>query len=173
MSGNSPKDAYAISTPTATIAVRGTEFDIAIENGGTTRVANFEGETHICPKAGGVGSAGANCVDAKDPCGISVVRPTGRNVMHFGNEDQAYRNRQLKYYFPYVRSQDTLLNDFRVDLKQCNLAGITTVPNSLSPALPSVAPPPGTPTPAPVPPPPSPPSVSPPGPPSPGSHGGR
>lgn len=159
MTGSSPKDAYSIRTPTATIAVRGTEFDIAIEGGGTTRVVNFEGETHICPQ----GSHGApvdqsNCADVKEACAISLVRPASNNVSHIGSDDIAYRNRQLTYYFPYVRNQDSLLPDFKVDVRQCHLADAITHP---SPPVNGVAPPP------PPPPPPAPPSPPPPAPPAP------
>ena len=167
MTGTSPKDAYSIKTPTATIAVRGTEFDVAIENGGATRVANFEGQTHICPLAGAA-QAGSHCTDVKDPCSVSLVRPAGSDVKSFGAEDIAYRNRQLKYYFPYVRSQDTLLNDFRVNLKQCGLADNLISPDAAGP--PGAAPAPGSPpTPPPSPPAPTPPSSSPP--PAPGAGG--
>jgi len=162
MTGTSPKDAYSIKTPTATIAVRGTEFDVAIENGGATRVANFEGETHICPRAGATQADGhTGCADVKDPCSVSLVRPAGSDVKSFGAEDIAYRNRQLKYYFPYVRSQDTLLDDFRVDLKQCGLAANVITPSPPAPTK-GVEPPSTPPAPAPSPPTPAPPSFSPP-----------
>ena len=50
ITGNSPKDAYSITTPTATIGVRGTEFDFNVDpRDGTTRVVQFEGKTRgIC-----------------------------------------------------------------------------------------------------------------------------
>ena len=163
--GTSPKDAYSITTPTATIGVRGTQFDISIEPEGTTRVANFEGMTHICQRQPGAAPDPKTCVDVHDPCSLSVIRPTEPGVVRYDNKDTEFRNRQLKYYFPYVRSQQGLLSDFQVDLRQCKFAA------EFSPSAPPS--PPGTPTPPtpPVPPPvpgpptPLPPDFTPPGPP--------
>jgi hypothetical protein len=151
MTGSSPKDAYSITTPTATIAVRGTEFDIAIEGAGTTRVVNFEGQTRICPQGvKGMPVDQANCTDVKDACAISLVRPASDKVAHIGNDDISYRNRQLNYYFPYVRSQESLLPEFRVDLKQCAAGAPVTPPNgapSIGLPVGPPAPPPTAPTP--------------------------
>ncbi len=128
--GSSPKDAYKINTPTATIGVRGTEFDISIEGQGTTRVANFEGMTRICPRDSQV-----NCTESKDPCTLSVIRPTEGKVVTYGNRDLEFRNRQLKYYFNYIRDQTTLRPDFQVDLKQCRLAELI-LPEPVEPSVP-------------------------------------
>jgi hypothetical protein len=122
--GSSPKDAYQINTPTATIGVRGTQFDISIEGQGTTRVANFEGVTRICPRDP---SRQGACNESKDPCTLSVIRPQDA-VVTYGNRDLEFRNRQLKYYFNYVRDQSTLRPDFQVDLKQCRLNDIIILP---------------------------------------------
>jgi hypothetical protein len=116
--GSSPKDAYQINTPTATIGVRGTQFDISIEGQGTTRVANFEGITRICPRDP---SRRGECNESKDPCTLSVIRPSDA-VVTYSNRDLEFRNRQLKYYFNYVRDQSSLRPDFQVDLKQCRLS---------------------------------------------------
>jgi hypothetical protein len=121
ITGSSPKDAYQITTPTATIGVRGTEFDIAIEKEGTTRVANFEGMTHICRRTA-TGQTD-NCVDVKEPCSLSIARPQEPDIKQLSNKDIEYRNRQLKYYFPYIRSQAGLLKDFQVNLAECKFAG--------------------------------------------------
>jgi hypothetical protein len=139
--GSSPKDAYQINTPTATIGVRGTEFDISIEAQGTTRVANFEGITRICPLDP---SRRGDCNESKDPCTLSVIRPSDR-VVTYGNRDLEFRNRQLKYYFNYIRDQSTLRQDFQVDLKQCRLNEAIILPEGGSP--PGV---PGNPNPPPV-----------------------
>ena len=150
--GTSPKDAYAINTPTSTIGVRGTQFDVDVEQGGTTRVANFEGMTHICQRQanGSISTTTNACVDVSEPCSLSVIRPTKSGVVKYSNNDIDFRNRQLKYYFPYVRDQSPLLPDFRVDLAQCNFAEVITPPGGQAPA-PGVAPtPPGV-TPPPTP----------------------
>ena len=137
ITGDSPKNAYKITTPTATIGVRGTEFDIAIEKEGTTRVANFEGATRICPRTA-QGLLDENCVEVEEPCSLSIARPSEPEVVRYSNEDVEFRNRQLKYYFPYIRSQSGLLEPFQVDLAQCQFASV--VPNGLGSPNP-VAPP--------------------------------
>jgi hypothetical protein len=160
--GTSPKDAYTITTPTATIGVRGTEFDVQVEGEGTTRVANFEGMTRICHRQpdGTVRDPGKDCIEVKDPCSLSVIRPT-EAPLQYSNKDVEFRNRQLKYYFPYVRDQSRLLSDFQVNLTQCQFAGVTLLPGQTTPPGPGPAPPPGI-IPPPVPPPPTPPIFIPP-----------
>jgi hypothetical protein len=138
ISGNSSKDAYSITTPTATIGVRGTEFDVAVEGPtGVTRVVNFEGVVRLCRRApdGSLIDPAQNCLELVDPCSLSVIRPR-RDIVRYGGEDVEFRNRQLRSYFPYVRSQASLLSDFRVDVAQCNIAGV------VAPDAPGVLPPP-------------------------------
>jgi hypothetical protein len=165
ITGKSPKNAYSITTPTATIGVRGTEFDISIEREGTTRIANYEGMTRICRKGG---ASSADCIESSEACSVSVIRPTEDHIAHFGKEDAAYRNQQLEYYFPYARSQDDLLKDFQVDLDPCHLAG--DVRPESSPSAPG-APPPNNPgEPPPTPPAPTAPTFDAPAPPTPGDQ---
>lgn len=143
ITGNSRKDAYTITTPTATIGVRGTEFDIAVEREGTTRVANFEGETEICRRqpGGGVLDPQEDCVEVTEPCTLSVVRPTQREVVKYSNDDVEFRNRQLEFYFPYVRDQSRLFRDFQVDLTECNFSAVVRPGEPAGPA-PGAPPPP-------------------------------
>lgn len=144
--GASPKDAYSIHTPTATIGVRGTEFDVTVEREGTTRVANFSGVTIICPR-GQVSAEGGGCVEADEPCTLSIIRPT-ESAIRYNNEDLEFRNRQLKYYFRYVRNQDSLLDDFQVDLAECRFSS-TVERGGNNPLPPPVPPPPIVPPPMP------------------------
>src|SRR5688572_3257635 len=50
ITGSGPKDAYTITTPTATISVRGTAFDLNVDVPGTTRVVVFEGGIINCDR---------------------------------------------------------------------------------------------------------------------------
>jgi FecR protein len=164
ITGNSRKDAYTITTPTATIGVRGTEFDVAVEREGTTRIANFEGETRICRRQPNGDPIEGSCVAVSEPCSLSVIRPTERDVVQYSNDDPEFRNRQLEFYFPYVRSQTSLLSDFTVSLAACALAQAPSEEHN-NPAGSKPTPPP--PTPIPVPDPPDlPPTVNPPAPPN-------
>jgi hypothetical protein len=141
--GNSRKDAYKITTPTAAIGVRGTQFDIAVEKEGTTRIANFEGMTRICHRNPGSGTiSDADCVESKDPCTLSISRPNEPGVTRLNNKDVEYRNRQLKYYFKYIRDQSGLLPDFKVDLTACQFTDLIVPPGEVTPGEPPVEPPP-------------------------------
>ena len=59
--GSGDHDAYRIQTPTATIGVRGTQFDVSLE-GEQTRVSVLDGEVVLCPNRGRANFA--DCVEA-------------------------------------------------------------------------------------------------------------
>jgi hypothetical protein len=50
ITGSQKKDAYSIETPSATIGVRGTVFDVYVDGSGDTLVLLHEGEVNICNK---------------------------------------------------------------------------------------------------------------------------
>ena len=50
ITGSQKKDAYVIETPSATIGVRGTVFDVYVDGKGDTLVLLHEGEVNICNK---------------------------------------------------------------------------------------------------------------------------
>ncbi len=52
ITGASPKEAYEIKTPTVTMAVRGTVFDVYVDGDGETVVLLHEGEVDMCSAPG-------------------------------------------------------------------------------------------------------------------------
>ncbi len=52
ITGNASHDAYQINTPTATIAVRGTAFDVYTKPNGEMAVAMINGAIEVCPHQG-------------------------------------------------------------------------------------------------------------------------
>jgi len=50
ITGSQKKDAYVIETPSATIGVRGTVFDVYVDGSGETLVLLHQGEVNICSK---------------------------------------------------------------------------------------------------------------------------
>lgn len=52
ITGKSDHDAYEIVTPTATIGVRGTVFDVYARDDGELAVAMIEGAVEVCPRGG-------------------------------------------------------------------------------------------------------------------------
>jgi len=142
ITGTSRKDAYTITTPTASIGVRGTEFDFNIDPVGATSVAVFKGITRVCDRRR------QNCVEQQAGCSLAVV---GQGSLPRPVVDQAERQRQLRLNFRYVRSQQSLLSEFRVNTASCQVANVE--PNGESPDL-FVPRAPGAPEPPPPPPPP-------------------
>ncbi len=80
ISGSSPKPAYAIHTPTATIGVRGTEFDFAVLPDGSTEFVLFHGSAQVCDRSGACtvvrGACDAIVGSAQRP--HPLARATGR-----------------------------------------------------------------------------------------------
>lgn len=52
ITGNADHDAYEIVTPTATIGVRGTAFDVYADGGGELAIAMIDGAVEVCPRGG-------------------------------------------------------------------------------------------------------------------------
>ena len=65
ITGDSPKPSYAIKTPTATIGIRGTEFDLAVRPDGQTQFVLLSGQATVC--------GGGQCVEALSACTMIEV----------------------------------------------------------------------------------------------------
>lgn len=102
ITGNSPKPAYSIKTPTASIAVRGTEFDIIAEPG-NTKVMLYEGALQICNPSGA-------CQEVMRRCEVAMSRPDAVNLF-VRNDPQRL---PLSLEFRYARFQSPLLAPFHV-----------------------------------------------------------
>jgi hypothetical protein len=123
ITGNGPKDAYTITTPTATIGVRGTEFDFNIDAVGATSVAVFEGTTRVCDKRR------RTCVEQNAGCGIIAVAPGGDPRM----VDEAFERARLQRDFRYIRTQRSLIAEFRVDVSSCRTIRADNQPSPSEP----------------------------------------
>lgn len=105
--GRSPKPAYEIKTPTATIGVRGTGFDLNVTQA-LTRAIVSHGEINLCQ--------GGQCVIIGGQCAAGQVDT---------NEAQRLRLTQqaimsLRPEFPMLVNQNPLLRPFRFDrVNQC------------------------------------------------------
>lgn len=102
ITGNSPKSAYQIVTPAATIGVRGTEFDLLVL-GGQTRVLLYDGAVRICNRSGA-------CVEVTGRCDIGVATLGGAQVVVSSDPNQ----RPLALDFRYASVQSPLLPPFRI-----------------------------------------------------------
>jgi hypothetical protein len=72
VTGNSAKTAYKITTPVATIGVRGTILDILSQRGKTTVVLQ-EGASRVC-------AIGGQCIELTQPGDTAVITSTGGKV---------------------------------------------------------------------------------------------
>ena len=135
ISGNSQKQAYKINTPTTTIGIRGTRFDLAIESNGQTTFALFEGEARLCERGG-------RCKILSGRCAVAVVPPRGEISDLPAGPERAAR---LAALFPYVVSQSRLHPEFRVDTSSCAIrhARLNTDQElrALAPVVPGLTPP--------------------------------
>jgi hypothetical protein len=103
ITGNSPKPAYSIKTPTASIAVRGTEVDI-ISQPRSTKVMLYEGALQIC-------STGGTCEELTRMCEVGVTTRTEADLFLRNNPGRA----PLSLEFRYAQFQSGLLAPFRVN----------------------------------------------------------
>lgn len=120
LTGTSAKDAYSINTPTAVIAVRGTEFDLDVEGQtGKTYLAQIGGQTRICSrdkKSQSEKDRDRHCVDALPGCSIFVA-DANRDPREL--KSTADHNLAVQRKFQYLRNQRGLLAGFRLDVSSC------------------------------------------------------
>ena len=70
MTGLSRKGNYELRTPSASITVRGTVFDVYVDATGGTWLLLLEGSVRAC-------NAANQCADVSNPCGVVHITPTG------------------------------------------------------------------------------------------------
>lgn len=110
ISGKSRKRAYSIKTPSATMAVRGTTFDMWITSQQQSAMLVLEGTVQMCGRRGSCRSASRQCSMFATNSGGQVGRPA----------DQAQYDKALKGGFPFVRSQQNLLPSFQFRAEGCS-----------------------------------------------------
>ncbi len=109
ISGNSKKRAYSIKTPTATMAVRGTTFDIWVPTGDQSAMLVLEGTVQMCSLRGG-------CRYGDQQCSMFATGSSGR-VGRPANVAQY--DKALKSGFPFLQQQ-RLLPPFHVNIGGCS-----------------------------------------------------
>lgn len=111
ITGSSQKQAYKITTPTATIGVRGTAFDAAIENG-VTYFGLWDGGVRMCERFGR-----RRCAELNDRCSVLILAPE-EDFRWVSNIYE--RTNVMESVFPFAFRQSKLLNDFRVKSRACH-----------------------------------------------------
>ncbi|WP_247742467.1 MULTISPECIES: FecR domain-containing protein [unclassified Ruegeria] len=163
ISGKSKKRAYSIQTPTATMAVRGTTFDMWVVPGTQSAMLVLDGTVRMCGLGGTCRSTGRQCSLFATTQRGNVGRPI----------DQEQYELALKAGFPFVQSQDELLSPLKVGIGGCAAESVPLPPIKSDAPTPrrirqqakiTAAPPAGDPPAAPEPRAPEPPAPEPPAP---------
>jgi hypothetical protein len=116
ITGSSQKQAYTIKTPSATIGVRGTHFDVTVR-GQTTNLALYDGSVRLCD----ITKQRRRCADISGRCDVVIVGPEEdlrwvRNVYE--------RTELMDTIFPYAFRQGALRADFRVRSRGCEIRNL-------------------------------------------------
>jgi hypothetical protein len=131
LGGDDGDKGYTIRTPSATIGVRGTAFDVSVTPEGETRVVLLEGEVTLCAEEGKDGKE-AECRTIATPC--AVLQTKGKDEVE-EIEPGDDRKEFTRKNFPYVESDEDLRDDFRVAGAFCLGGGLssTALPASAIP----------------------------------------
>lgn len=106
ITGSMAKSSYEVSTPTGTIGIRGTIFELFVGLSGDALVTLLEGRIKLC------GKHSNKCQD------LQIERNHICGVGFISLSDTGFSNitpKSFTGYFPYLFSQDSLRKDFRVD----------------------------------------------------------
>lgn len=110
ISGNSKKRAYSIKTPTATMAVRGTTFDIWVPSGEQSAMLVLEGAVQMCSLSGGCRRGDYQCSMFATSPGGGVGQPA----------DVTQYDKAVTAGFPFLQAQQRLLPPFQVNIGGCS-----------------------------------------------------
>tara|TARA_R110002110_G_scaffold101250_6_gene257358 strand:+ start:1217 stop:2221 length:1005 start_codon:yes stop_codon:yes gene_type:complete len=108
ISGSSKKSAYKITTPTATMGIRGTTFDFWVLDKRQTSLALLKGSIRMC------GSGGCRIV--RGGCEIVATSPQGNVAAPRDNKEA---ERTLVDGFPFILSQSELHQSLRANVSSC------------------------------------------------------
>ena len=146
ITGLSRKGNYELRTPSASITVRGTIFDIYVDGAGGTWLLLLEGSVRVC-------NAANQCADVDNPCGVVHITPAGTLDGPLGWPAQT-RPINFATAFPFVVTPPSidatpLFTRTAVELNQCakkpgtqQAQAPATTPTPTTPATPTYTPPP-------------------------------
>ncbi len=108
--GDAAKDRYVIGTPTGTIGVRGTEFDVRVArpdepNAGATWILLYDGAIQFCNVAN-------VCQIIESFCDVGHMNDDEAVVIGDSRQTKGELRQQLQHDFIYAMSQNSLLREF-------------------------------------------------------------
>jgi len=131
ISGNSRSSAYRITTPVATLAIRGTAFDFRTM-GGRTYVMLLRGAVRVCGRRG-------RCKLLNRRCSYIVANSRNRVSDPMRPRRGILNRRQLARVFPYIVNQGHLKTRFRLNTRSCATQIATTSSQAADTATASVS----------------------------------
>lgn len=146
ITGKSPKSAYSITTPTATMGIRGTAFEISMKRRDSTDLVLFSGIVTVCTAAG--------CQRVSNACQAVTATSFGKILE---TRDEGQKGQLISRNFPLIVRQASLRPDFQLPLERCGdrvsriveRAAIGTPPERPDRETPVAPPPPPPPPPHP------------------------
>ncbi len=115
ISGSSARSAYSISTPVATMGIRGTKFDMYIRPNGETLVLLLQGAVRVCKRSG-------QCQVLRRPCEVVRVPRSGAPRRPRALSNTQLRGLPVSVAFPFLRGQSRLDRRFRASTRSCSSA---------------------------------------------------
>lgn len=107
VTGGAPKDKYLIRTPTGTVGVRGTAFDLNVVEDHTSLLL-IEGAVRMCNLAG-------QCVDVDEVCEVGRFDLGSADLLGTADSFKGDTRTQMRGMFPYAADQSPLLGSFRLE----------------------------------------------------------
>ena len=111
ISGGSKSSAYKIKTPSGTLGIRGTAFDVYVGANGTTAVVLLNGSARFC------GSNG--CRDLKRRCDVIVATPRGGVSTPKRVDRSIFNVLGTQRALPFISGNQRLSGKFRVPGSGC------------------------------------------------------
>ncbi len=118
ISGSSGSNAYEIQTPTGTLGVRGTAFDLQHYRG-RTYVMLASGEVTFCSNSG-------SCETITRRCDFVVASPDGKISPPIQPRNGIYNSRDMARYFPFIADQSQIEPGFRLAVSRCGGGGLAS-----------------------------------------------
>jgi hypothetical protein len=125
VTGGAPKDRYLITTPTGTIGVRGTAFDLNVLTDHFSLLL-FHGAVIVC-------NNDKKCITVDDFCDVGMADLTDAKLLGNTEDFVGAERTSMRGMFPWAVSESDLLSAFRVDrAREClNRSPNTGTPDSL------------------------------------------
>ena len=103
--GDADKSKYKIDTPTGTIGVRGTKFDVFVDTDGVTRILHYQGIVRFCTKTN-------KCEELSKDCTLGQISNDATILGDSNQLPNAVRD-TIKAEFLYSNNESPLLRQFR------------------------------------------------------------